>query len=153
MTNFDPHILKLFRDSKDDLVDTTDYLHFDDRGPELALIYSKLFWPDLIEVDGFVFISEKYERRNYELIITDARVNNVESYVNTFYLFDAVGTGEYDCEDEIWELLGHTLCETWKQRAQHLFPEKSFVTEFAWYSDDIGDPGVTLYQPKCQSKK
>ena len=153
MLSFDPNILKLFRDSKNDLVDTTDYLYFDDKGPELALMYSKLFWPDLIEVDGFVFISEKYERKNYEKIITDSRVKNVERFINTWYLQYAVGTGEYDCDDEIWELLGQTLCDTWKQRAQYLFPQKSFVTEFAWYSDDIGDPGVTLYQTTYSSKE
>lgn len=153
MLSFDPNILKLYRDSKNDLDDVTDYLYFDDKGPELALTYSKLFWPDLIEVEGLVLLSMNYTREYFDEVLTNYGAENVEGHINLCYLQYLIGTGEYDCDDEIWELLGETLCETWKQRAQYLFPEKSFVTEFAWYSDDIGDPGVTLYQPKCQSKK
>lgn len=153
MVSFDPKILKLYRDSKDDLVETTDYLYFDDKGPELALIYSKLFWPDLIEVDGFVFLSEHYVKENYDELLVVYGPGYVERIINACYLQYAVGTGEFDYSDEIWELLGQTLCETWKQRATSLFPQKSFKTEFAWYSNEVGDPGVTLYQPKYLSKK
>lgn len=153
MLSFDPNILKLFRVSKNDLVDTTDYLYFDDKGPELALMYSKLFWPELIEVDGFVLLAMNYDREYFDEVITNYGAENVEGHINLSYLQYLVGVGEYDCDDEIWELLGQTLCETWKQRAQYLFPQKSFVTEFAWYSDDIGDPGVTLYQTKYSSNE
>lgn len=153
MVSFDPRILKLFQDSKDDLVDTTDYLYFDDKGPELALIYSKLFWPDLIEVDGFVFLSEQYSKENYDELLAVYGPGSVERVVNACYLQYAVGTGEHVYSDEIWELLGQTLCETWKQRAQLLFPQKSFTTAFNWYSEEIGDPGVTLYQPKYLSTR
>ena len=130
-----------------------DFLYFDDRGPELALMYSKLFWPDLIEVDGFVLLATNYDREYFDEVITNYGAKHVEGHINLCYLQYMVGTGEHDCEDEIWEFLGKTLCETWKQRAQYLFPQKSFVTEFAWYSDDIGDPGVTLYQTKYLSTK
>ena len=116
-------------------------------------MYSKLFWPELIEVDGFVLLAMNYDREYFDEVITNYGAENVEGHINLSYLQYLVGVGEYDCDDEIWELLGQTLCETWKQRAQYLFPQKSFVTEFAWYSDDIGDPGVTLYQTKYSSNE
>ena len=114
------------------------------KGPEEALIYSKLFWPDLIEVDGFVFLAENYDREYYDQVVRDYGASQVEETINTTYLYNLVGgKGEYDTA--VWEALGNTLCSIWKSRVRRQFPDKKVVVLFSWYTE-IDDPGITLYQ-------
>ena len=149
MTTFDPSIMRIVQDSDRDPFEFLDYLWYADRGPEEALVYSKLIWPDLIEVDGFVFLSEYYHKEYFDEVLANYGPGSLEETINTVYLDNVVGAGPIDYADQVWEALGGVLCETWKQRALSQFPQMLFETEFAWYSDD-GDPGVKLYQPKLK---
>ena len=150
MTTFDPSIMRIVQDSDRDPFEFLDYLWHADRGPEDALVYSKLIWPDLIEVDGYVFLKEYYHKEYFDEVLANYGPGSLEETINTVYLDLVVGAGPIDYTVEVWEALGRVLCETWKQRALSQFPHKSFKTEFAWYSDD-GDPGVKLYQPNLKS--
>jgi len=144
MASFEPSILKIVQDSKTEDFSFLDCIYSASRGPEEALLYSKLFWPDMVDVDGHVFLAENYNRDYFDKVVSEYGVSKAEETINTTYLYNLVG-GKDEFENEVWEALGNVLCETWKHRAQYLFPERSFAVEFAWYSDH-DDPGVTLYQ-------
>lgn len=149
MASFDPGILKIVQAFKAERFSFLDYIYSISKGPEEALIYSKLFWPDLIEVDGYVLLSENYDREYFDKVLSAYGQGKVEETINTTYLYSLVGgKGEY--ENSVWEALGKILCETWQQRAQSAFPKKRFTTEFSWYSDS-DDPGLTLYQPDIRT--
>ena len=115
-------------------------------GPELATAYAKVFWPDLVEVDGYVLLAENFDHEYLNRIVSDHGRENVEATINTTYLATVFGPGPTEVADAVWEELGRLVCEAWKARAEQLFPGKKFVTEFQWYSEDEGDPGVTLRQ-------
>lgn len=151
MKNFESGILKIVRDSKSEQFSFFDYIYSASKGPEEALLYSKLFWPDLVDVNGYVFLSENYDRDYFDEVVSEYGESKVEETINTTYLYNLVG-GKTEYENEVWEALGNVLCETWRQRAQYLFPERSFAVEFSWYSDH-DDPGVTLYQRREEEKE
>jgi hypothetical protein len=141
-----PHSLKIIRDLNlpGGEPDFGDYLSHVREGPEVAFVYGKIFWPDLIEVDGFVLLSENYDEVNYKRIRSEYPDSVIEDTINTTYIDDLFGAGDIDVSDEVWEALGQLICETWKARAELLF-KRPFVCEFNWYSE-YGEPGVTMYQ-------
>ncbi len=144
MKEFNSYTLKTIKFPNTERHSFLDYIHSINKGPEEALAYFKLFWPDLIEVDGYVFLLDNYNQEYFDKTLSEYGHNKVEKTINTTYLYYLVG-GEADYEYEVWEVLGEMLCETWQRRASSLFPEKNIIVEFTWYSD-YDDPGLTLYQ-------
>lgn len=125
-----------------------DFLHCRAEGPELALAYSSVFWPDLIEVDGLVLVKENYDVEYFARVAADCSREKIEATINTTYLQDLFGADARVADEKLWTALGEILRDCWKARAEAQFPGREFVSTFAWYSDD-SDPGVTIYQ-KCE---
>lgn len=146
MKNFNPKILQNINIANKDgsTFSFFDYLHNLSEGPEKALVYSKLFWPDLVQIDDFILLSEHYDRKYFDQVLSDYGPTAVETTINTSYLYDFV-KGKCEYSDEVWEALGLLLCETWKMKASFLYPDRAFTTEFSWYSEK-DDPGITLFQ-------
>jgi hypothetical protein len=121
-------------------------------GPEVALLHAKAFWPDLLEVEGFILLDENYDPDYFARTLADYGAPKLEATINTTYLENLFGAGE--TKPEVIEALGRVLCDSWQARAKALFPDHEFVTHFDWYSSD-GDPGVVLHQQKwsCPSCK
>jgi hypothetical protein len=117
-------------------------------GPQVATAYAKVFWPDLIEIDGYVLLAENCDRGYLNRIVAEHGREIVEATINTTYLPTVFGPGPTEVADAVWEELGRLVCEAWKARAEQLFPGRKFITEFQWYSEHEGDPGVTLRQAK-----
>lgn len=110
---------------------------------ELALLYGKAFWPELVQVEGYVLLAEHYDEGYFERILRDVGSEQLEATINTAYLRNIFG--DQDADDALWEALGHLLAQTWKSCAEAKFPGRTFRSEFSWYSE-IGDPGITLFQ-------
>jgi hypothetical protein len=150
MTNIDPKSLRIVHNfSTSEHFSFFEYLAAKRDGPEIAFTYAKVFWPDLIEVQGFVLLAENYDPAYFERVYKEYGALCVEAMINTIYLDDLFGVQETD--DSVWEALGAVLCAMWKARAKHCFPEKDFRTEFRWYSEEDA-PGVTLQQAKWVEK-
>ena len=117
-----------------------------ERNPiELALLYGRAFWPELVQVQGFVLLAERYDEDYFERTLAEVGAEKLESTINTTYLRDLFGDEEADAW--VWESIGATLAGSWKARAETLFPSRRFHCEFSWYSN-IGDPGVTLFSER-----
>lgn len=144
MARGDLKALKIAKNVGDDC-SFWDFLRDRSGGPELALIYSSVFWPELIEVEGFVFLKENYDAAYFARVAAECGRENVEATINTTYLQDVFGVGEEWPDNSVWTALGELLRDSWKARAEALFPDREFATKFAWYSEG-GDPGVTFYQ-------
>lgn len=144
MRGIDIEKLRLVLLGKDapDQIDLWDILAHQNYEIELALLYGSAFWPDLIEVDGYVLLAENYDESAFRRLLITVGPQEIEKTINTTYLWQVFGRGE--AEDAVWERLGAVLCQSWKCRAESAFPDRRFYTEFAWYSD-VGDPGITLY--------
>ena len=123
------------------------FLYHRREGAEVALAYARVFWPELVMVEGFVFLSENYDREYFDRVVSDYGGIQVEATINTTYLDELFGAGPIDADESVWCELGNVVGQCWKARAQSLFPSMRFATTFQWYSDD-GDPGVTLFQER-----
>jgi hypothetical protein len=119
-------------------------------GPEAALLYAKAFWPELLELEGFVLLSENYDPEYFARSIQEYGPSNLEATINTTYLDSVFGAAE--TKPEVIEELGRMICESWEARAKMLFPARHFVAHFGWYSSD-GDAGVVLHQLKWPCSK
>ena len=126
-----------------------DRLYSQSIGPAKGVLVGKVVWPDLVEVEGFVLLSEHYDPAYFERIRREMGAENVEQTINLAYLPNLVGP--VDAPDAEWEMLGSLLCETWIWRARSMFPGREFSTTFQWYSDM--DPGVTLFQTSIRHRR
>jgi hypothetical protein len=60
MDRIDRQELKMARNAGNDF-SFWEFLCDKKAGPEMAIAYSTVFWPEFVEVDGFVLIKENYD--------------------------------------------------------------------------------------------
>ena len=145
-TGNESEILKITQGIGDDF-SFWDYLYNRWDGPEVALAYSTAFWPELVEVEGFVLLKEQYEAEYLARVKANYGREKVEATINTTYLQDLFTDNTEGTDESVWTALGELLRDTWKARAEAVFPDREFATTFAWYTED-SDPGVTLFQTR-----
>ena len=122
--------------------------------PLEACAYGKLFWPDLIELDGMVFrrdvledeldasrIGECLRRYDGDRAKTEASFNLLEIPSSVF------GRRSGESSDDVDSKLAELLGETWRARLRSVFPERSFVVEVDT-SPPNGEATVTFYQAR-----
>ena len=146
MNRIDPRVLKIAQGAEDGF-SFWDFLYNRWDGPEVALAYSTVFWPELVEVDGFVLLKEHYDAEYFADVIATSSRENVEARINTAYLQHLFTDNTEGTDESVWTALGELLRDTWKARAEAVFPDREFATTFAWYTED-SDPGVTLFQTR-----
>gem|GEM_PF-978193 len=109
-----------------------DFLHvYGD--PIQALLYSALFCPETVEVDGMVFLTlqvsdrDDVERVRRYLIDVEGNRQAVESsfnFVEVPYLFGASPSTD---EDDL--LLAERLADSWRAWLSYIHPDRQFVVE------------------------
>jgi len=147
MSRIDPKALKISRKASPDGFSFWDFLRNRAEGPEVALAYAHVFWPELLEVDSFILIRENYDPEYLARITAEFGRENVEATINTTYLEDLFPVGVAEVDESVWTVLGESVRDAWKARAEAEFPGGEFTATFSWYSEG-GDPGVTLFQTK-----
>jgi len=124
--------------------------------PLQALMYSGLFWSELVEIGGMVFLKESLEyeddRRRLgealehyggDLTQTEQAFNLVEVPSGLFTGYEArVETTE---EEDLW--LAQRLAQMWHACLSHRYPGRGFVVEVQEEDTGGGDPvSVIFYQ-------
>lgn len=103
-----------------------DYL-FGVANVEIALGFAKLFWPDFVEYEGGVFLSESFDIDIYKQ--WQAKLGNdigaIERAINHQHLDDLLpGAEEVGIDNLLY--LGQTMAEMWENRLRLLYPERRF---------------------------
>lgn len=117
--------------------------------PASALLYSKLFWPDFIEIDDMVFMKsdfeeeEDYERLNQAKTKYNNRQETEKSF--NFHEIPQMFSKRDDTTDDEDYLLAQVLKETWAARLSRLFPDKEIVVEIT-EPEDSDELGLIFYQ-------
>ncbi|WP_395502335.1 hypothetical protein [Ectopseudomonas mendocina] len=119
----------------------------DELHPEDALIFSKLLFPDFVEVDGCVVLKSKFDMNNFLIWMAkmDGVTSSVERILNHTHMYDIFGGCEDDVSDLIFEQLGRVIAFSWGQALKKNFPEKIFCVDFSFSDTDYG-PVVTFWQ-------
>jgi hypothetical protein len=125
---------------------------------DLAVAFSKLFWPDFVEIDGCVFLKQQFSLASYERWKAALKGNrkSLEITMNSVRMFDLFMNSDLVLESQninqsiphdstLQEFLGQVLAKCWKYALQDLFPEKNFVVRYDPDPTYVG-PIVVFYQ-------
>lgn len=121
---------------------------------ELAVGFSKLFYPDFVEVEGCVLLSVAYSPDSYQrwkkaLNGDRSHIETMLNYTRVWELFlgpttlpPAVIIDE-STTSALSIYLGKVLAICWRHALHDAFPEKTFNIV---YDESYHDPSVTFYQ-------
>jgi hypothetical protein len=116
---------------------------------EQVLSAASIFCPEILEVNGCIFIAEFYNGNIIDLErVYEYDRKQIELYVNSWSLADffLLAGDESLLVDEIVEEFGKTLQYFWKIRMKELFPGRDIVVELGY--EIMGEQGlsITVYQ-------
>lgn len=115
--------------------------------PEDALIFSKLLFPNFVEVDGCVLLEDRFDLENFSRWMKEMEgaTASVERVLNHTHIYDIFGGCKYDVSDSIFEQLGKVIAFSWGVALKKSFPTRSFCVSFSFSEADYG-PVVTFWQ-------
>ena len=115
---------------------------------ELAVGYSRLFWPDFVEHEGCVFFAD-FSRESYRGCRAQCKGDrrSLETIMNHRHVFDYFShTGGATTEAQVLHL-GRVLRDIWQTKLARDFPDRAFVVSFPEGPfEDLLDYEVTFYQ-------
>lgn len=115
---------------------------------ELAVGYSRLFWPEFVEHDGCVFFAG-FSIESYRGFMEQCRGDRrrVETVMNHRHVFDHFSHANGSATAAQIIYLGRVLRDIWKTKLAHDFPDREFVVSFPEDPcEDLTDYEVTFWQ-------
>ncbi len=116
---------------------------------EIAAAFSKLFWPDFVEVEGCVLLAEHSELQNFKDWQKHLKGNReaIETTINHVHIHDLFldDPGRESINIKLDEYLAKILTVMWKHALKEAFPDKEFAFYYATEPDDYG-PIISFYQ-------
>jgi len=116
---------------------------------EHAIGYMSIFWPNMYEYDGCVFIRSLPEKEHYETWLNQTKGNkkSVEAVLNHVHIIDLFQVGHLSPTEEQLKYIGYKLKEMWQAKSMQQFPDKEILVEFyEGNSEDLDEYQVTLFQ-------
>jgi hypothetical protein len=125
--------------------------------PLLALLYSRLFWPDFVEIDGMVFLKETMEDSDDLRRLREAFDHYGHDPIQTEQSFNLVEVEDLfgrrrieTSEDEDRELL-ERMRQMWLARLTQLFPARRFRVELVEPEHNGGSMGLIFWTERNRS--
>jgi hypothetical protein len=119
--------------------------------PLLAFLYSRLFWPDFVEIDGMVFLKETMEDSDDLRRLREAfdhyghDLTQTEQAFNLIEVEDLFGKRRVETsEDEDRDLL-ERLRQMWLARLTQIFPTRRFRVELVEPEQTGGSMGLIFW--------
>ena len=118
--------------------------------PVDALLYSSLFWPELLEVDGAILlratVEDDEDLARIRTLVRELGPVEAERRFNLWEFSDLFGNGLDDIGDDEAELLMTRIAEMWRCRLHTRFPGRRFAVELLASEDTGGDIAIVFYQ-------
>lgn len=151
----DEDLLAHFRAMKCNDQDTTNFDFFDflhaHGSPLDALFYSRLFWPEFVDINGMVFLKETIEddddkdRLDEALKHYDGDKTKTEQSFNTTEIPFLFGKNSEEITDEEDLALAERLAEMWQYKLQNIYPNRRFIVQIL-SEEETGDAiAVSFY--------
>ncbi len=118
---------------------------------EVALAFTKLFWPDFVEHEGGIFLSEAFNREIYEQwkVQLGNDITAIERVINHQHIDDILPGAENVGIDNLF-YLGQSLAQMWSSRLKLLYPHRHFQVESHWDEHTVV---VMFYQSNIETPK
>lgn len=115
--------------------------------PEQMLLFSKVFFPDFLVVDGGVFLERNFttEVFNARMVELNGDLARVEKILNNVHIYDLFDQCAEDVSDSIFLQLCNVLSFSWRLVLKEKFPTRLFCVEFCNSEKNYG-PVITFYQ-------
>src|SRR4051812_441267 len=125
---------------------------------DLAIAFSKLYWPDFVEIEGYVFLAETYNHTLFQLWKHDPKIerHEIEAFCNTVRIRDRFLNSSEILErptsnlfsDALLDYFAQVLMKCWRHALTEVFPERKFVFESWRDNEGLGgvSPEITFYQ-------
>lgn len=114
---------------------------------EMAIGFASLFCPEIIEVDGCIFISEFYNGDITELRKYYNNTKDIEMFVNSWSLQSLLKDCDVlDYSVNYIEEFAKAIQYFWQIRVNSLFPNRNIIVEIGEGIMDEEGLAVTLYQ-------
>ena len=139
--------------------DTTNFNVFDFLSafgsPLDAIVYSKLFWPEFVEVDDMVFLKERFETEEDHISLKEVfrkyggdrcKVEQAFNFYEIPWDFLCGRVGETTEEEDDW--LAERLVEMWAACLRLLYPERRFIVKLLEPEETGGEIGIIFYQDR-----
>jgi hypothetical protein len=120
-------------------------------GLTLAIAFGRLFWPELIEVDGCVLIRDHYRRPNFELWRDHfsgdiAEIEKMINHIDLEDLYHAAGDNlDEATADKVLSELAQIISQTWAAALRERFPDRRFSVGL-FPGDDFDYPSVWFHR-------
>lgn len=116
---------------------------------DLAVAFSKLFWPDFIEIDNCVLLSEAYDPTHFNKWKEHFQGDGprIEAAVNRTRLDDLfmhVPEG-VEFSVQLLEYLAQCLLMCWKHALEAAFPDRRFTFYYGTLPEE-SSPTITFHQ-------
>ncbi len=120
--------------------------------PLTALLYSELFWPEFIEVEGMVFLASDVEDKSDQKRIISALVRyggdkqRVEKSFNNVEVPWLFGRQAAESSDLEYRLLTGRIAAMWRARLAERFPDRAFEVTIVEPGDSDDEVGIRFFQ-------
>lgn len=155
----DEDLLAHFREVKCKGQDSSGFNFFDflhaHGSPLDALFYSRLFWPEFVEINGMVFLKETIEddddrgRLDEALERYDGDKTKTEQSFNLTEIPSLFGKNLAETSDEEDLVLAERLAEMWQHRLQIIYPNRKFTVQLLSAEETGGEAGVIFYTERA----
>lgn len=116
--------------------------------PEDFLISSKIFFPDFIEVNDCIFLSDRYVESNFDSWMEKLKnKSSVESIINHVNIYDLFSGSDHNVSDSIFIQIANVLKISWELSLSRGFLDKSFIVKTSFSEMEYG-PTLTFYQDR-----
>ncbi|MGK7873522.1 MAG: hypothetical protein AB4426_09465 [Xenococcaceae cyanobacterium] len=111
---------------------------------EVALALTKLFWPDFVEHEGGIFLSQAFNPQVYEQ--WKAQLENditaIEQVMNHQHIDDLLPETDKVSTDNLF-YLGQAITQMWESRLKSIYPNQDFEV---FCNQDEDTVVLTFYQ-------
>ncbi|QTD40860.1 hypothetical protein [Sporosarcina sp. Te-1] len=120
-----------------------------------ALGFAQFFYPDILEVDGYFFLQDKFSARNLDLWKKECDHNkmDVEKMMNLYRVRDFFHLNQVEAEnlEEQIAALGQALQMYWSLSFTDRFPERAISVPL-WEESD-GELFITVFEQVLHSQE
>jgi hypothetical protein len=121
-----------------------------------AIMYSKLFWPEVTETLGFVLLKDRIDTEEAKTRLSKAisekmDLSELEESFNLIELPSDVFSRTEDATDEQVEHLAACLVEMWQAKLQLAYPNRAFLVRVLSPNETGGDVGITFCQERARA--
>lgn len=111
--------------------------------------YMRLIWPEFVEHDDCVFLSDRVGEQNYQEWRKRLDKTQTEAMLNHTHIVDLCFNSEFKPNKEIILHIGRSLKEIWSVKLAHDFPNRRFTVSFPEdESDDLVRYEITFFQER-----